>query len=297
LAVLGIALQFSCVKWYQSRTVHASMGSALVAEKSFFLSMVRSVFCILIFFAILRVNNIEWAFSDFSLRAAMIMVGLATAIGLAGVMALSRGTVATYTLFMMLGGMMLPFLAGVIFWSEPLSIFRVAGFLLLAMALYGPVMDSKKARSTAIFFFLCFCIFMLNGGISVISKYHQMGPFRVNELNFVLLAEMISVPVNAILWIIFKTRRGRGERRESIQFVGVNIGIIAAYALVSGVAFLLLLRAAVTLDASVLYPLVTGGTIITSAAAGYIFFREKPGTYSAVGILISVLATGLFLVG
>jgi len=298
LAVIGIAVQFSCIKWYQARTVTATMNTSTAAAKCFFLAMTRSLFCILIFFTLLRANHIEWAVSAFSLRAAVIMAGLATGIGLTGVLALSRGTVSTYTLFMMLGGMMLPFLVGVIFWGEDLTAFRLAGLILLTVSLYAPIMDSKKTRSPYIFLFLCFCIFMLNGGTSIVSKYHQAGSERVHELNFVLLAEMISAPVNAVLWLLFRPRRGQGdERRGRLGVVGVNISIIALYALASGLAYLLLLRAAVNLDASILYPLVTGGTIITAAAAGYIFFREKPGKYSAAGIAIAVFATILFIIG
>jgi len=304
LAVIGISLQFSSFKLYQLRTVTASMTAAAASEKCFYFALLRGGFSLLIFSILLLATGTGLAVPPgVSVFAAAGLVGLGIFISLAGIMALSRGTMATYTLFMMLGGMMLPFLVGVFFWGEPPSPWRIAGLILLAVSLYAPVMDSKKSKNTVVFFFLCFLIFMCNGSISILSKYHQMEsePVRVGEINFILLSDMLTGPINAVLWLIFRSlRRGRGgdgERKDTPRAVGANLGIIAMYAMVSGLAYMLLLRAAVTLDASVLFPMVTGGAIITTAIAGYLFFREKPGKFSTVGIAIAVFATLLFMVG
>ena len=334
LAVTAFALQFSCVKWYQARTVNAAMSPSAAAERSFFLSMGCSGFTVLIFFAILLLRNSDLAFTAFSLRAAVGMVVISTLCGLVGVVAFSRGNIATYILFMMLGGMMLPFLAGILVWGEPVSPWRIVGLILLTVSLFAPMLKSKQARNTKIFLLLCVIVFFLNGSISVVTKYHQRadrldatsqtqppnaeasqakperaeavsppGPRRVDELSFVLTTGMLNAPVNALLWLLLRIKRGRSPmpevagRKNTLRFAGVNWLIIAAYALVSGLGYLLLLHGAAKLDASILYPMVTGGTIVLTATAGFIFFREKPTRHTFAGLALATLATLLFLGG
>ena len=45
----------------------------------------------------------------------------------------------------------------------------------------------------------------------------------------------------------------------------------------------------------VLYPMVTGGSVVLSAVAGRIFFREKPDRITLAGLILSFIATFLFL--
>ena len=52
---------------------------------------------------------------------------------------------------------------------------------------------------------------------------------------------------------------------------------------------------AANVPASVLYPLVTGGSVVLSAVAGLLFFKEKPDKISGIGLLLSFAATFLFL--
>ena len=44
-----------------------------------------------------------------------------------------------------------------------------------------------------------------------------------------------------------------------------------------------------------LYPLVTGGSVVLSALAGALFFREIPRKWSRVGLVVTFCATLLFL--
>ena len=71
--------------------------------------------------------------------------------------------------------------------------------------------------------------------------------------------------------------------------------MIIGVALVGGISYLLQLTGAKELPASVLYPIVTGGSIVFSTVFGKIFFKEKPTIYQLCGVLLCFIGTCLFL--
>ena len=75
----------------------------------------------------------------------------------------------------------------------------------------------------------------------------------------------------------------------------INCGLVVLYAVVSGCAYMFQLLGAVTLDASLLYPMVTGGTIVLGTIFGWLFFKEKPGLSTWLSTGITLFATFLFL--
>ena len=56
-----------------------------------------------------------------------------------------------------------------------------------------------------------------------------------------------------------------------------------------------LIAAASDMPASVQYPMITGGTVILSAAVGRVFFGERQSKLSLAGTLLAFAATFLFL--
>ena len=297
IAVVGFALQFSLVKLYQSRVVDSSMKMALIAEKSFFLSMALSAVTGLIF---LFVKGFSLDVTRFSTLNALGMAVISTICAFVGIIVLSRGKMSIYTLFMMLGGMMIPFLAGVAFWDEPLTLPRVIGLAMLTVSLYFPVLEKSGGKSTKLFFFLCLCIFLANGMHGVIGKHQQSTPGQVDTGSFIAMRELIIVAMNAVLWLfLYVRRRSRSIAAIRIEprFVAINALIIVAFAVVYGTAQYFHLLAASTLDASLQFPIVTGGTMVLAAAAGFIFFRERPGKFASIGIAIALIATILFGLG
>jgi len=75
------------------------------------------------------------------------------------------------------------------------------------------------------------------------------------------------------------------------------IAAVTVYALCNGVSYLLqLLAAASTMPASVQYPMMTGGSVVLTALAGYLFFQEKQSKRALIGTILAFAATFLFLV-
>ena len=57
----------------------------------------------------------------------------------------------------------------------------------------------------------------------------------------------------------------------------------------------LLQRGAASLPASVMYPIVTGETIVLTALADFLLFREKPTKIALAGLIFTFASAFLFL--
>ena len=202
---------------------------------------------------------------------------------------------------------MLPFAAGVLIWDEYLTVWRVFGLLLLTASLFAPVIEKRsgKKKGNIVFFLLCIGIFILNGFIGILSKYHQLSPIHVNETSFIVLYNIIAFPVALSLFFIF-SGKSKNEamlkktvtdenKNQTKKYAAVNIFIVVMFAASNGIATLLMLRAASNMDASMLFPLVTGGTMLLTALASFIFYKEKPGKFVLAGLIIAIGATVLFV--
>lgn len=300
LSVVGIAVQFCVTKVYQRRTLSPGERALSALEKSVFFSM-GSGLVAGVFFLFIAGFRVE--FSCFSLLMAICLNAISITNLLLGMLVMSRGEVSVYTLFMMLGGMVLPFLFGALFWQEQISAARVAGLLLLIGSLLLPVFGGAKKggkKSSKGFFILCALVFCLNGATSILSKLHQVTPGAVPTNSFLVLNNAIGFIMAALLFLglrIIKKIRGQAapavphERKALL----INCGLVALYAVISGGAYMFQLLGAVTLDASLLYPMVTGGTIVLGTVFGWLFFQEKPSLTTWLSTGITLFATVLFL--
>jgi hypothetical protein len=309
VAVIGFAGQFCLLKLYQTRTINTGMKFYATLERASFFALATGIGISVIFFAL---NGFAVEITAFSVRIALLRAAIFTVSGVFGTITLSRGRLSVYTLFMMLGGMILPYLAGILIWEEKTNILGVAGVALLAVSLLIPALEktNNSVKGTKLFYFLCVFMFLLNGMISVTSAWHQKSPEAVNANSLmVLCAAFASVPTAAV-WLYCRVKK-KSEMPESSRQAQAPAAagtsgrydiliiwlLVVVFSAVSGGAQVLQLLSARALDASVLFPVTTGGVIFFSAAAGYAFFREKPDKYSGAGIIIALFATILFAIG
>ena len=75
----------------------------------------------------------------------------------------------------------------------------------------------------------------------------------------------------------------------------MTVLLVVIAAATSGISFLFQLMGAENLPASVLFPIVTGGSIICTAIAGRVFFKEKLTKPIILGLILCLLGTCLFL--
>ena len=298
LAVIGLAVNFCLTKLYQNRTGTGFRISVLF-------NIITGAFTATLFFFINGcMNGFSLHFTPFSWLMAALLLFFCGSYALIGFKIIAMGNIATYTLFLMLGGMMLPYFFGLIYLEETFSYLRLAGLVLMviAIALSGMNNDKRqKRRSSWLFFVLCMIVFCLNGGGSIVSKIHQLpeNEFRAAASPaFVMMAGIIRVVVFSLIYlgIRIKDKKTPKEKRpEPIKLPWSVIGIMFASSAVDGASYLCQLIGASHLPATVLYPMITGGSVVLTALAGRIFFKQKLSLPGTVGIILCFAATLFFL--
>ena len=210
------------------------------------------------------------------------MSALVMCYNIIGFRLLRSGTMAMYTLFLMTGGMVLPYIWGLLFLNERFSVLRTAG---LAVILSG--VNIKQIV-------MCVAVFVLNGFVSIVSKMHQSQTTfdSVNAAEFIILGGIFKFLLAGILFLVFKNKDSSESGDNSLKKAVI---IITSSAFIGGVSYMLQLLGAKTLPATVLYPFITGGSIVFSSLAGVIFFKEKLSAKLIISVMLCFAGTVMFL--
>ena len=144
--------------------------------------------------------------------------------------------------------------------------------------------DFKNINKKQIF--MCAIVFFFNGFVSVSIKTHQIseGLGAIGSVDFQILSSLVKFVICII--IFFFIPKDKGEKTEKPMISIWGIALIFISAAVSGSSSVLQFFGAETIPATVLYPIITGGTIIFSAITSRIFFKEVLRKKDIVAIII-----------
>ncbi|MBQ3080248.1 MAG: DMT family transporter [Clostridia bacterium] len=282
LSAVLLALDFAVSKRYQK-----GAGVEMTASLSF--SAASGLITAAVFFFI---GGCRLNFAPYSIILALMTALLASAYTLLGFRILRYGNMALYTLFLMSGGMITPYVWGVLFFGEPLTVLRTLGVILILIAIV--IVNLGKGKPTASQLMLLAAVFVLNGFVSVLSKYHQIENTyqTVASAEFVMWSGLFRFVLCVPVIMLAGMKKNFSEPFPPVKLLGV-LAFISALA--GGASYLMQLIAAKSLPATVQYPFVTGGTIIFSTFAGLIFFREKITRTQWISIALCFIGTCLFL--
>ena len=296
-----------------TKAFEKNYGKTVRASLSF--SLLYSLFAGVIFFIIKLISSgTVFNLNPFSLCMAFGLSLVNILSSTIGIKTLALGDIAVYSLFLMLGGMIVPFFAGIVFLKESVSVCNLIGVAIMIIALCLPVFFGKKSKNageaqtdgdtkkkTSVFFYvLCVFLFILNGLSSTLSKFNSVreGAALGAEFTFYTygIQFVISLAAFALTTALGKSDKTQNEEKQpGILFRPVAIGCGAAFGAVNGTAFLMSSVAAEHVVAVAQYPLITGATILFSSLLAFLFYREKPTALQLVQIVISLAATILFM--
>jgi drug/metabolite transporter (DMT)-like permease len=296
-----------------TKAFEKNYGKTVRASLSF--SLLYSLFAGVIFFIIKLVSSgTVFNLNSFSLCMAFGLSLVNILSSAIGIKTLALGDIAVYSLFLMLGGMIVPFFAGIVFLKESVSVCNLIGVAIMIIALCLPVFfgkqnknageaqtDGDTKKKTSVFFYvLCVFLFILNGLSSTLSKFNSVreGSALGAEFTFYTygIQFVISLAAFALTTALGKSDKMQNEEKQPvILFRPVAIGCGAAFGAVNGTAFLMSSVAAEHVVAVAQYPLITGATILFSSLLAFLFYREKPTALQLVQIVISLAATILFM--
>ena len=296
-----------------TKAFEKNYGKTVRASLSF--SLLYSLFAGVIFFIIKLISSgTVFNLNPFSLCMAFGLSLVNILSSAIGIKTLALGDIAVYSLFLMLGGMIVPFFAGIVFLKESVSVCNLIGVAIMIIALCLPVFFGKKNKNageaqtdgdtkkkTSVFFYvLCVFLFILNGLSSTLSKFNSVreGAALGAEFTFYTygIQFVISLAAFALTTALGKSDKTQNEEKQPcILFRPVAIGCGAAFGAVNGTAFLMSSVAAEHVVAVAQYPLIAGATILFSSLLAFLFYREKPTALQLVQIVISLAATILFM--
>ena len=241
-------------------------------------------------FIMLAANGFKLEVSVFSVILAGLLSLFVMLYNIIGFRLLKIGSMSLYTLYLMIGGMIVPYIFGLIFLKEPFTAARFIAIILVTLGVGFSNSKGTENKTKFLVFLLYIAVFMLNGCTSVVSKIHQISISyeTVGAIDFVVLTNIFRFAIAGIMFLFVKKEEGAQIQRKSV-------GLIVLSAIFCSIAFLFQLISAAKLPATVLFPFLTGGTIIFSAFYGRLFFKEKFTKNSIIGIILCFIGTLLFL--
>ncbi len=300
LAVICFTAQFAFTKIYECK-IKQTISTVLTMVV--LTSIVGTVLYVCI-------GGFRVRFSCYSFLMSIAMAAVMIPYYVVSIKVLSLGSLAVYSMFMMLGGMLVPFVYGIAFLSEDVTWGKVAGCVLLTACMIWQALGQNETPSTENgggenvgkhrkikFFALCIVIFFLNGLTGVIAKAHQMRATAVDEISFTVLSCAVTAVLGGILLVAISLKSDRKEMLGSIKTTLKPMPLLIMV-LIGGATYtgnFLHLKAAATVPASVQFPVVSGGVIVFSALTSALIFREKVKKREWLAVIGAFLSTFLFM--
>ncbi len=248
-------------------------GSSLKISLEF--SLISSLAGLIV---LLAVNGFKIEFTWFTFAIAMLAVGVSIGSAFCGFKALGTINLSLYSIFMMLGGMVLPFIQGILFYGEGITVAKIICFVLITVALLLTVEPKKDRKKSTIYYV---GIFILNGMSGVLSKIFTAAPYpKTSAAGYSILLALSTAVVSAIILLLFFKNKDRTQ-----PMTVKSLSVCALNGAVNKVANFLLVLALIHVDASIQYPMVTGGVMIVSTLICF-FGKNKPKPKELLSIAI-----------
>ena len=306
LTWLFLSLQFIFSKLYQKNT-----------DSSLNASLWMDIFCAIysiVFFGIQIGFVPEVSTSSVVFATLYSIAGIATTIS--SIMGMKFGKVTTISTFMLLGGMVLPFIYGVTILNEAITLPKIVAIIIMIISLI-PSLTSKEAsdgkeqdkKKHLLYVLMLLIVFIGNGAVSIITSASTKAPDAVPTESYMFLIATIRITI-AFAISLFLTFKNRKKSETSFgkallsgvgkKFSLIAIGITFIYSALYGVCNSLgnvysLACARANMDASIQFPVISGAVIVLTAMIAWALFKEKPQKKDWISIALSIVGVILFI--
>ncbi|MBD8946498.1 MAG: hypothetical protein EGR97_04180 [Clostridiales bacterium] len=231
------------------------------------------------FLALLIINKFSFEFSPFTFIIAMIAAVNGLLFTICSFKALDKINLSVYSVFSMLGGMALPFAIGIIFYNEAMTLSKGLCFVSILIAILFTLQKGESKKGTKYYL----GVFVLNGMSGVLTKIFTAADYtKTSPAGYSILTSVCSIALSAIMLFIISRKEKLPKTNSKVVFACLGSGIanrLANYILVAALLFV---------DASVQYPMVTGGVMIISTLI-CLFTGKKVSKCEMLSVLISFI--------
>ena len=191
--VISAALMFS-LQFFFNQGYQKASGKGLSQSLNF-----TAYTSILTIFIMLVLGGFKVQISSLVIMISCINAINSILYSYAAIRAFEKANLSVFSVFAMLGGMILPFLYGVIFNGEPMSWTKGACVVLIILALAITIKGEKNIGRGVIFYII---VFISNGMGGVLSTIHQNSQNPVSSESYMIWKSIITVAVCAIIMLI-----------------------------------------------------------------------------------------------
>lgn len=274
IAALLFAMQFLFNQQFRKRN-----GDGI--DSTFTFSLYTHGISFLILFALNKFHlEINWFTFIVALIYAIVVLGYAYS----GLKSFATANLSVYSIFAMLGGMLLPSTYGIIFFKEELSVSKI---ICLVLIIVSTALSFEKGGKKGGNLKYYLAVFVLNGMVGVLSKTHAASE------NYAVDSRSFMATVNLCVFVIcLGYHLIRNRRFPVVPFK--EIANLSCYAFCSGIGNMLCLIALTELPASVQFPITTGGVMVFSTLIS-IIRKEKPSARTIIAAVIACVSTILIM--
>ena len=193
--------------------------------------------------------------------------------------ALKYANISVFSVFTMLGGMILPVFYGVGFAGEVLTFGKTICCILVTIAVICTA-SGGKSHKKAWFYYIA--VFFTNGITSVCAAVHQNYPsLNVDSYSYMVLSSL-ALAIWGLIFIIFVKEKRKLNVKSYLS--------ISGFSLCSGIGNIILMVALLVLPASVQFPFSTGAAVVFSAIITKLQ-KAKMTKGEVIAVLIAFIAT------
>lgn len=202
--------------------------------------------------------------------------------------AMSVGAMSTTAICVMYG-MIIPSVAGPIFWKEPIGALQIVGITMMLVSLWlirGK--SSPEANTTSKkWVLLAIPAFVFSGLAGVMEKIHQTTPAREEKMSFVFIA-------CAFMFVFSIAARFITQKKDTKTSVSSIVMLAALSGIVIGLYSTVNLILAGKLDSMIYYPIANGGAMLLTVLVSVAVFKERFDKTRIIGTIMGLLGI-LFL--
>lgn len=195
-------------------------------------------------------------------------------------LAISCGSLALSSLVLSYS-LVLPSLFGILFLNEPVSPWLFGGILLLCISLLLINFKPGKVKITLRWGIYVLIAFVGNGFCSIFQKLQQTRFDGGYKNEFMLLA-LIMVCTAMILLALTQERKAISPCIKK----GAGFGLICGAA--NGLVNLFVMILTNRMPASVMFPMISAGGILGTAAVSLLFYKESLSRNQVIGVILGI---------
>lgn len=227
--------------------------------------------------------------TDFLVYSALFAVSYGAAV-VFGVLAVKTGPLSLTSLLTSFS-LLIPTFYGIFALHEPVSgtLYLGLGLLLVALVLINLEKKGEKKQITVRWVVYVLLGFVGNGACSTVQKVQQMDLNGAYKNEFMIVALVMTILGIGICALLME----RGKIKESLR---KGAAFYIPCGLANGIVNFLVIVLSTRMDASVMFPVISGGGIVLAFLVSILFYKEKLSLWQLVGSglgLVSVVLLNL----